>query len=59
MWSSQQPLPTRAIASKPDIKAEIIALCRENLAPHKIPVIVHVVPNLPVAQSGKLQRVDA
>ena len=45
--------------SKPDIQAEILALCRANLAPHKIPVIVHVVPNLPVAQTGKLQRVDA
>ena len=44
---------------KPEIEAEILPLCRADLAPHKIPVIVLFVPNLPVAQSGKLQRLNA
>jgi acyl-coenzyme A synthetase/AMP-(fatty) acid ligase len=44
---------------KSEIEAEILALCRANLASHKIPVIVFFVANLPVAQTGKLQRADA
>jgi acyl-coenzyme A synthetase/AMP-(fatty) acid ligase len=35
---------------------EIIALCRKNVAPHKVPAMIRFVPNLTVSESGKLLR---
>ena len=52
-------LPDEDSSPKPEIEAEILQLCRERLASHKVPVIVFFVPNLPVAQTGKLQRAHA
>jgi acyl-CoA synthetase (AMP-forming)/AMP-acid ligase II len=41
------------------IKNEILEICRQSLAPHKIPVIVRYVDSLEVAAAGKLARLDA
>ena len=38
------------------IKKEILEICRQNLAPHKIPVILRYVSSLEVAAAGKLVR---
>jgi acyl-coenzyme A synthetase/AMP-(fatty) acid ligase len=38
------------------VKREIIQLCRDGLAQHKIPVVISFVANLAVAESGKLAR---
>jgi acyl-coenzyme A synthetase/AMP-(fatty) acid ligase len=35
---------------------EIIALCRENVAPFKVPAVIRFVPRLAVSESGKLLR---
>jgi acyl-coenzyme A synthetase/AMP-(fatty) acid ligase len=35
---------------------EILALCRQDLAPYKVPVLVRIVPALEVTESGKLAR---
>lgn len=35
---------------------EIIALCRQNIAPHKVPAMIRFVPSLSVSESGKLIR---
>jgi len=35
---------------------EIIALCRQNVAPHKVPAIIRFVPSLNVSETGKLLR---
>ncbi len=35
---------------------EIIALCRENVAPFKVPAMIRFVPHLAVSESGKLLR---
>jgi acyl-coenzyme A synthetase/AMP-(fatty) acid ligase len=35
---------------------EIIALCRENVAPYKVPAMIRFVPSLAVSESGKLLR---
>jgi acyl-CoA synthetase (AMP-forming)/AMP-acid ligase II len=35
---------------------EIRALCRAQLAPHKVPVSIRIVPSLEIAPSGKLVR---
>jgi acyl-coenzyme A synthetase/AMP-(fatty) acid ligase len=35
---------------------EIIALCRENVAPYKVPAMIRFVPSLAVSQTGKLLR---
>jgi acyl-coenzyme A synthetase/AMP-(fatty) acid ligase len=35
---------------------EIIALCRENVAPFKVPAMIRFVPSLAVSESGKLLR---
>ena len=35
---------------------EIIALCRENVAPYKVPAMIRFVSSLPVSESGKLLR---
>jgi len=38
------------------LKSEILQLCREGLAKHKVPAAIRVVPTLAVAASGKLAR---
>jgi acyl-coenzyme A synthetase/AMP-(fatty) acid ligase len=35
---------------------EIIALCRENVSPYKVPAMIRFVPSLAVSESGKLLR---
>jgi acyl-coenzyme A synthetase/AMP-(fatty) acid ligase len=35
---------------------EIIELCRQNIAPHKVPAVIRFVPSLNVSDSGKLLR---
>jgi acyl-CoA synthetase (AMP-forming)/AMP-acid ligase II len=35
---------------------EIIALCREHVAPYKVPAMIRFVPGLTVSESGKLLR---
>jgi acyl-CoA synthetase (AMP-forming)/AMP-acid ligase II len=35
---------------------EIIALCREHVAPYKVPAMIRFVPGLAVSESGKLLR---
>jgi acyl-coenzyme A synthetase/AMP-(fatty) acid ligase len=35
---------------------EIIALCRKNVAPHKVPAVIRFVPSLAVSETGKLLR---
>ncbi|PYN17959.1 MAG: long-chain fatty acid--CoA ligase, partial [Candidatus Rokuibacteriota bacterium] len=42
-----------------DVKREILQICHENLAPHKVPATVRFVPALDVAAAGKLARRDA
>jgi acyl-coenzyme A synthetase/AMP-(fatty) acid ligase len=38
------------------LTGDILQLCRERLARHKVPAAIRVVPMLPVAASGKLAR---
>jgi acyl-coenzyme A synthetase/AMP-(fatty) acid ligase len=47
------PLDGNTVAQ---IEREIIALCRENIAPYKVPAMIRVVPSLAVSESGKLLR---
>lgn len=42
-----------------DIRAEIFADCRTQLAPHKVPVMIKFVPSLDITAAGKLARHDA
>ena len=42
-----------------DIKTRIIADCRENLAPHKVPAMIKFVEKLEITAAGKLARSDA
>jgi acyl-coenzyme A synthetase/AMP-(fatty) acid ligase len=51
-------------SSQPDdrtaaIRIEILEICRQNLAPYKIPAIVRYVSSLGVTAPGKLVRYDA
>ncbi|HWF76773.1 MAG TPA: fatty acid--CoA ligase family protein [Caulobacteraceae bacterium] len=43
-------------ADEATAKAEILAACRERLAPFKVPALVRVVPSLPMTAGGKLER---
>jgi acyl-CoA synthetase (AMP-forming)/AMP-acid ligase II len=40
----------------PVLEREIIALCRRDLAPYKVPAMVRFVPALPMTAAGKLMR---
>jgi acyl-coenzyme A synthetase/AMP-(fatty) acid ligase len=40
-------------------KGEILKMCQDNLAAHKVPAMIRVVPALGVAAAGKLARHDA
>ena len=44
---------------EPDFKREILRLCHESLAAHKIPATIRFVPALDVAAAGKLARQHA
>jgi acyl-coenzyme A synthetase/AMP-(fatty) acid ligase len=46
-------LPREAAAQT---EREIIALCRESIAPWKVPALIRFVPSLAVSESGKLLR---
>ena len=39
-----------------DVQREILQICRDNLAPHKIPRTIRFVPALDIAGAGKLAR---
>ncbi|MBV9038701.1 MAG: hypothetical protein JO182_29710, partial [Acidobacteriaceae bacterium] len=41
------------------IKSEILEICQQSLAHHKIPVIIRYVNSVGVAATGKLSRHDA
>jgi acyl-coenzyme A synthetase/AMP-(fatty) acid ligase len=41
------------------LKAEIVEACHRALAPHKVPGLIHFVPSLHVAPSGKLARFES
>ncbi|PYO64427.1 MAG: long-chain fatty acid--CoA ligase, partial [Gemmatimonadetes bacterium] len=43
----------------PECKREILHICRESLAAHKVPTTIRFVPALEVAAAGKLARQDA
>lgn len=39
-----------------EVQHEILRLCRDVLPPHKVPVIINIVPEVPVAVTGKIAR---
>jgi acyl-coenzyme A synthetase/AMP-(fatty) acid ligase len=41
------------------IRDEILADCRAQLAPHKVPAMIKFVPSLDITAAGKLARHDA
>jgi acyl-coenzyme A synthetase/AMP-(fatty) acid ligase len=41
------------------LQGDILASCRERLAPHKVPAAIRFVPALDVGDSGKMARVSA
>lgn len=46
-------------AETPQIRSEILDICRRELAPHKVPAALRCVPSLEVAMAGKLVRSHA
>ncbi len=46
-------------AAGKQVEAEILDLCRDTLAAHKVPATVRVVPSLDMTPSGKLRRARA
>ncbi len=47
-------IPGSAAAAQTE--REIVALCREHVAPYKVPAMIRFVPSLAVSESGKLLR---
>jgi acyl-coenzyme A synthetase/AMP-(fatty) acid ligase len=43
-------------ADGPQTEREIMTICRESLAPHKVPAVIRFVPSLNVSATGKLVR---
>jgi acyl-coenzyme A synthetase/AMP-(fatty) acid ligase len=41
------------------IRNDIVADCRQSLAPHKVPAMITFVPSLDVTGAGKLARTNA
>jgi len=54
-----EPGATDATEQNAALKREIIQICQETLAKHKVPATVHFVPNLDVSANGKLTRQNA
>ncbi|MGA7524567.1 MAG: fatty acid--CoA ligase family protein [Acidobacteriaceae bacterium] len=40
----------------PSIEEDILQLCRESLAAHKVPAAIHIVPMLALSEAGKVLR---
>jgi acyl-CoA synthetase (AMP-forming)/AMP-acid ligase II len=45
-----------ADATAANVTREILQLCHDQLAPHKIPATIRFVPALEIAAAGKLAR---
>jgi acyl-CoA synthetase (AMP-forming)/AMP-acid ligase II len=52
----QAPKPDGAAGRSAAIRTEILEICRQSLAPHKIPATVRYVPSFELAAAGKLVR---
>ncbi|MGI8959248.1 MAG: ANL family adenylate-forming protein [Bryobacteraceae bacterium] len=52
----EAPEPDGADGRTAAIRIEILEICRQSLAPHKVPATVRYVPSLEVAAAGKLVR---
>jgi len=50
------PDETATATQAAEAEREIMAICRQHLAPHKVPAAIHFVPSLDVAPSGKILR---
>jgi acyl-coenzyme A synthetase/AMP-(fatty) acid ligase len=50
------PEPGGAGGGIVDVKREILRICHDSLAPHKIPATIRFVPGLEIAAAGKLAR---
>jgi acyl-coenzyme A synthetase/AMP-(fatty) acid ligase len=48
--------PAGAGGRNVDFKREILQICHDSLAPHKIPATIRFVPALEMAAAGKLVR---
>jgi acyl-coenzyme A synthetase/AMP-(fatty) acid ligase len=48
--------PSDAGGNVVDVKRQILQICHERLAPHKIPATIRFVPALEIAAAGKLAR---
>ncbi len=48
--------PSAAANGTADFKREILQICHDSLAPHKIPATIRFVPALEIAAAGKLAR---
>ena len=46
----------RKDGSTAQTEREILDLCRQNIAPHKVPAVIRFVPSLNVSETGKLLR---
>jgi acyl-coenzyme A synthetase/AMP-(fatty) acid ligase len=51
-----RPAPEAESDGRRQIQQDILLLCREELAPHKVPATINFVTTLAVAESGKLIR---
>jgi acyl-coenzyme A synthetase/AMP-(fatty) acid ligase len=52
----REPDPKGSAGAIVDIRREILQICHDNLAPHKIPATIRFVPALDIADAGKLAR---
>jgi acyl-coenzyme A synthetase/AMP-(fatty) acid ligase len=48
--------PSAAGGGTADFRREILQICHDSLAPHKIPATIRFVPALEIADAGKLAR---
>ena len=51
-----QVVGAAVVATAPIAEAEVLAHCREHLAPFKVPSVVHIVDSIPRTPTGKVQR---
>jgi len=51
-----EPDPSGAGGRIVDFRREILQICHDRLAPHKVPATIRFVPALEMAAAGKLAR---
>ena len=51
-----EPTVTAKALDKAELEADILAFCREHMAPYKVPKVIHIIDAIPLTAVGKIDK---